>query len=87
MKSLFIRAHMIEDDNERDLVIMDGVRLAGEDGWPHVITAGRFLAPPGGYSQVGARSDRRRAGLTKPVPEPLSPCGTPARLPVIGGRY
>jgi hypothetical protein len=24
-------------------------RLAGEDGWPRVITAGRFLAPPGGY--------------------------------------
>lgn len=23
--------------------------LAGEDGWPRVITAGRFLAPPGGY--------------------------------------
>ena len=25
MKSLFIRAHMIEDDNQRDLVIVDGV--------------------------------------------------------------
>jgi len=24
-------------------------RLAGEDGWPRIITAGRFLAPPGGY--------------------------------------
>jgi imidazolonepropionase-like amidohydrolase len=25
------------------------MQLAREDGWPHVITAGRFLAPPGGY--------------------------------------
>ena len=23
--------------------------LAGEAGWPRVVTAGRFLAPPGGY--------------------------------------
>jgi imidazolonepropionase-like amidohydrolase len=120
MKSLSIRVRMIEDDGERDLVIVDGViantdpipgtepdaagwvlpglvdvhnhlslaspagddqnadvrvrasasvelalgvlavrepgspddastRLADEDGWPRVITAGRFLAPSGGY--------------------------------------
>ena len=120
MKELLIRARMIEDDDERDLVIADGViadadpvpgtepdatgwvlpgladvhnhlslaspagddqdadvrvrasasvelalgvlairepgspddastRLAEEAGWPRVLTAGRFLAPPGGY--------------------------------------
>jgi hypothetical protein len=32
MRSLFIRVRMIEDDNKRDLVIVGGVRLAGEDG-------------------------------------------------------
>ena len=30
-------------------------RLAVEDGWPRVITAGRFLAPPGGYFPGFAR--------------------------------
>jgi imidazolonepropionase-like amidohydrolase len=120
MKSIVIHARMIEDDEERDLVIVDGViadaapvagttpdtagwvlpglvdvhnhlslaspagddqdadtrvrasasvelalgvlairepgspddasaRLADEQGWPRVITSGRFLAPPGGY--------------------------------------
>jgi len=120
MDTLSVRARMIEDDHERDLVIVDGViadagpvpgtgpdaagwvlpglvdvhnhlslaspagddqdadvrvrasasvelalgvlavrepgspddasaRLAREGGWPRVITAGRFLAPPGGY--------------------------------------
>lgn len=120
MNTLFIRAHMVEDESERDLVVVDGLiadaapvrgtepytsgwvlpglvdmhnhlslaspagdheepavrvraslsvemavgvlalrepgspddaslQLAGEAGWPRVITAGRFLAPPGGY--------------------------------------
>ena len=126
MDSLYVHAHMIEDDDERDLVIADGViadadpipgtepdasgwvlpglvdvhnhlslaspagndqdadvrvrasasvelalgvlairepgspddasaRLAEEGGWPRVITAGRFLAPPGGYFPSLAR--------------------------------
>jgi hypothetical protein len=135
MKNLFIRARMIEDDDERDLVITDGViadadpvagtetdatgwvlpgladvhnhlslaspagddqdadvrvrasasvelalgvlairepgspddastRLAEEAGWPRVITAGRFLAPPGGYFPGLARGDRRRVAVS-----------------------
>jgi len=159
MKELFIRAHMIEDDEERDLVIADGViadadpvpgtepdaagwvlpglvdvhnhlslaspagddqdadvrvrasasvelalgvlairepgspddastRLAGEDGWPRVITAGRFLAPPAGYFPDLAREvttaelpsaaeqeARRSGGWAKIIGDYLGPGG------------
>ena len=159
MKSLFIRARMIEDDDERDLVIADGViadaypmpgtepdaagwvlpglvdvhnhlslaspagdhddadvrvrasasvelalgvlairepgspddastRLASEDGWPRVITAGRFLAPPGGYFPGLAREvtaaglpsaaeqeARRSGGWAKIIGDYLGPGG------------
>src|SRR5262249_60068328 len=33
--------------------------LAGEAGWPRVVTAGRFLAPPGGYFPGLAREVTR----------------------------
>ena len=159
MKDLFIRARMIEDDEERDLVIADGViadarpvagtepdaagwvlpgladvhnhlslaspagddpdpgvrvrasasaelalgvlairepgspddasaRLAGQDGWPRVITAGRFLAPPGGYFPGLAREvtaaglpsaaeqeSRRSGGWAKIIGDYLGPGG------------
>jgi len=159
MKELFIRARMIEDDEERDLVIADGViadarpvagtepdaagwvlpgladvhnhlslaspagddpdpgvrvrasasaelalgvlairepgspddasaRLAGQDGWPRVITAGRFLAPPGGYFPGLAREvtaaglpsaaeqeSRRSGGWAKIIGDYLGPGG------------
>ena len=159
MKSLFIRARMIEDDDERDLVIADGViadaypmpgtepdaagwvlpglvdvhnhlslaspagdhddadvrvrasasvelalgvlairepgspddastRLASEDGWPRVITAGRFLAPPGGYfpglarevtaAELPAAAEqeaRRSGGWAKIIGDYLGPGG------------
>ena len=165
MKSLFIRAHMIEDDDERDLVIADGViadaypmpgtepdaagwvlpglvdvhnhlslaspagdhedadvrvrasasvelalgvlairepgspddasaRLAVEDGWPRVITAGRFLAPPGGYFPGLAREvtaaelppaaeqeARRSGGWAKIIGDYLGPGGRFANWP------
>jgi hypothetical protein len=159
MKSLSIHAHMIEDDDERDLVIADGViaaaepipgiepdasgwvlpglvdvhnhlslaspagddqdadvrvrasasvelalgvlairepgspddastRLGDEDGWPRVITAGRFLAPPDGYFPGLAREvtaaelpsaarqeARRSGGWAKIIGDYLGPGG------------
>jgi len=159
MKSLYIRARMIEDDDERDLVIVDGVisdaapvpgaepdaagwvlpglvdahnhlslaspagddqdadvrvrasasvelalgvlairepgspddastRLADEDGWPRVITAGRFLAPPGGYfpglarevtaaelPSAAGQEARRSGGWAKIIGDYLGPGG------------
>ena len=159
MKSLSIRARMIEDDDERDLVIVDGViadaapvpgaepdaagwvlpglvdvhnhlslaspagddqdadvrvrasasvelalgvlairepgspddasaRLAEEDGWPRVITAGRFLAPAGGYfpglarevtaaelPSAAGQEARRSGGWAKIIGDYLGPGG------------
>jgi len=159
MNTLSIRARMIEDDEERDLVIADGViadadplrgtepdsagwvlpglvdvhnhlslaspagddqdadvrvrasasvelalgvlairepgspddasaRLADEDGWPRVITAGRFLAPPGGYfpglacevtaaelPSAAGQEARRSGGWAKIIGDYLGPGG------------
>ena len=159
MNTLSIRARMIEDDEERDLVIADGViadadplrgtepdsagwvlpglvdvhnhlslaspagddqdadvrvrasasvelalgvlairepgspddasaRLADEDGWPRVITAGQFLAPPGGYfpglarevtaaglPSAAGQEARRSGGWAKIIGDYLGPGG------------
>ena len=63
-------------------------RLGDEDGWPRVITAGRFLAPPGGYFPGLAREvtaaglpsaaeqeARRSGGWAKIIGDHLGPGG------------
>ena len=63
-------------------------QLACEDGWPRVITAGRFLAPPGGYFPGLAREVtaeelpdaveqevRRSGGWAKIIGDYLGPAG------------
>jgi len=47
--ALHVRAVVLPGAVERDLYVAGGCYVGPEDGCPRVITAGRFLAPPGGY--------------------------------------
>jgi hypothetical protein len=48
--------------------------LAGEAGWPRVVTAGRFLSPPGGYFPGLARETLSRCSPAAPI------CCPPGRI-------
>src|SRR5262249_84921 len=48
--------------------------LAGEAGWPRVVTAGRFLAPPGGYFPGLAREVTRAELARTAVEEATRSC-------------
>ena len=74
-RSLCVRGTMVEDGR---LAIREpgspddaSMLLAGEAGWPRVVTAGRFLAPPGGYFPGLAR-DWVRSGSTRQACDVLS---------------
>src|SRR5215813_10066997 len=54
--------------------------LADEAGWPRVVTAGRFLAPPGGYFPGLAR-EVTAAGLAWAALASSSPTGPPMCWP------
>jgi len=53
--------------------------LAGEPGWPRVITAGRFLAPPGGYFPGLAR-EVDEAGLATAAEQEAARSGGWAKI-------
>jgi len=53
--------------------------LAGEPGWPRVITAGRFLAPPGGY-YPGLAREVDEAGLATAAEQEAARSGGWAKI-------